>query len=811
MRGRDRRIGWTLLPSGLLLVVWLIGLALVLWRGWKDARLGAGAGHDPSTGTVANRRLMELTSAPTGLNDPRLNSLREAAESWRKSAARERERRVIDQVCLVPDVPSFLEALAFWDGNHYFPILLDSPAWSLPFLRAFRPARVLRFVGAKSTVATPDLSIARKGAMASDAVWQLAVRALSRSWARSPAPDDPLGGTDQSASKSTSWAPGLVLTETQCPAFAGAVALAAGRFQSLMRVAPATAAPERSHNPKGGSQLEAVLSSNAAWGLVKRIESQVAAVVPRYDQLGDDCDFLTLAVDWPYRYEVEKADGPTRGIYALDDLVGRRLDGNVGLGKRWAYAGRLVGDPAASVARAMAALFLQPRSALLWNTYDSIAPWSDYDMSRAAGRLRRDVLGTDAVEHRAGRRADLANWHRTFDPVNRIGLVFLNSSGGPQHFAIAGGPGRPADLPRGGPVAVSMIHSYSAADLADPQTIASRWLAQGAYVFYGSVHEPFLAAFRAPALVADLVASGIPFVAALRQGESEAFGFPWRLIYLGDPLYRLEDRRMTRSSGDSFGAGVRDSAEEWRRIDPAYANWRVVEVKMPVVPMNESPNGPGNTSGTDSDAARLEWCLSAAIAESVAGSPPLVHAAASNAGTVRIGELGANRPLDWRSSLRSIQRERLERKLRRVFDELLIDALGEIGADEELQSRLSRIPTAEKSSRVWLAIETCAAAQLARLDRNRDRSRSFRQALDLWSKVIELSWPKGSSFPGQFTERMTATASADAKARMRPWLIRLRSTAQQLRARPADFPHAAVVATELARVEEKLSDHGLRW
>src|SRR5262249_36549224 len=160
-----------------------------------------------------------------------------------------------------------------------------------------------------------------------------------------------------------------------------------------------------------------------------------------------------------------------------------------------------------------------------------------------------------------------ANWHRIFNADNPFGLVFVNSSGGPQYFAIDGGPGRPADVPRGGPVAVSMIHSFSAADLANPQTIASRWLEQGAYVFYGSVNEPFLAAFRTPALVAELLAAGAPFVAALRQGENEAFGFPWRLIYLGDPLYRLESR-IDETSNDFQDASSRLAADEWRSVTP---------------------------------------------------------------------------------------------------------------------------------------------------------------------------------------------------------------------------------------------------
>ncbi len=751
-------------------------------------------------------------SAPVALDDPRLKSLRLAADAWRRSTGP--RRRVIDQVCLVPDVSSFLEAISFWDEGHFFPILIDSPAWTLPFLRAFRPARVVRYVSAESAAVRSEPSREQSGEIPSDAVWQRAIRSLTRACSPPPGTVAPLAGIDGGARKLTRGAPGLVLTAADSPMFAGAIAFAAGRFQRVVRVEPAIASRTRSRDPNRGARLGDILSWEDAWQFVKRIEAQVAAAVPHFDQLGDDCDFLTLAGDWPYRYNVERAIGPARGIYALDDLIGRRLEPD-GAGwldrtrRRWAYAGRLLGDPAASVARAMAALFLQPKSALLWNTYHGGVPWSDYEMSRAAGRLRRDLLGTDAVEHRAGRRADLASWHRVFNPVNRYGLVFVNSSGVIQRFAIEGGPGRPADLPRGLPVVVSMIHSFSAADLTDPHSIAGRWLAQGAYVFYGSVYEPYLPAFRTPTLVADLLAAGIPFVAALRQGGAEAFGHPWRLIYLGDPLYRLEDCRINKNSNDSQGAGERVSAEEWREIAPAYASWRVIEMTEPVISRTEPSDG--HDTDIEAATARLAWCLEAAVAESAAGSGPHARATPFSLGAGPTGEGGAEQPLDWRSSLLSIERQRLDRKLRSTFDELLIDAFGELGADEELQTRLSRIPNEEKSPRVWLAIETCAAARLARLDLDPDRPRGFRRALHLWSDVIQLSWPKGSSFPEQLAERMTTMASADASKRMRPWLLRLRQDAQEMSGRPGRYPLAEVVAAERARVETKINQHGLRW
>ncbi len=78
-------------------------------------------------------------------------------------------RQVVDVVCLVPDVPTFLDALATWDSSHWFPILLDDAEYSLKFLRAFRPSRIVRFPKKVEPAAGEDL-------------WKRAVAAIGRSW-----------------------------------------------------------------------------------------------------------------------------------------------------------------------------------------------------------------------------------------------------------------------------------------------------------------------------------------------------------------------------------------------------------------------------------------------------------------------------------------------------------------------------------------------------------------------------------------------------------------------------------------------------
>ena len=66
---------------------------------------------------------------------------------------------------------------------------------------------------------------------------------------------------------------------------------------------------------------------------------------------------------------------------AIDDLLCRTGTN----ARRWAYTGRLTGDAAQSVYRAMCSLFLHPDDALLVNTYgEKDRPWTDYGMTSAA-------------------------------------------------------------------------------------------------------------------------------------------------------------------------------------------------------------------------------------------------------------------------------------------------------------------------------------------------------------------------------------------------------------------------------------------
>ncbi len=101
--------------------------------------------------------------------DASVTSLRRAAEVWNERNGP--KRQVVDQVCLVPDVATFFEAIATWDEGHWFPILIEDVDLTLKFLHAFRPARVIRYPR-------------RVASIPANRLWDAAVAAVGGSWDR---------------------------------------------------------------------------------------------------------------------------------------------------------------------------------------------------------------------------------------------------------------------------------------------------------------------------------------------------------------------------------------------------------------------------------------------------------------------------------------------------------------------------------------------------------------------------------------------------------------------------------------------------
>jgi hypothetical protein len=692
-----------------------------------------------------------------------MEPLLRAAQGWKQ--ARGPRRRIVDQVYLVPDVPTFLEAIAAWDEHTCFPILFDDPAWSLPFLRAFRPARVVRFRPEKRR--DPSNSSARPEDDFRSS-WAAATRAVARAWSQNDLPDAKLPSVARVPRDLGATPPGLVFSHAGSPMLPAAVALAAGHFEPLIELAPVArkSGASSSGKPARLKYFDDVLTLADARGFVREVEQLAEAAAGPCLGLGDACDFLTLAGDWPYRYRNDVEPGVVAGEHALDDLLGRILETGEGSlatsRRRWAFTGRMVGSPASSLYRAMCALFLQPEQAMLWNTYGSGPFWTEYGMSEAARLLERLSPGTVLV-HQEHTEASLAAWHQAIGPVSRFGWFMVNSSGGPRQFSIAGGPGRPSDLPRGAPAAVAIIHSFSAANPLDPSTLAGRWLENGAFVYYGSMNEPYLQSFRTPKLVVELASVGLPLSAALRQVEIEPFGRAWRLVYLGDPLYTLQFRWGPAGSHEPRLAPGSSTTLE-------VAGRRLEGVTIAADRLALALQG--------DDSAQLDACLNATI-QSLCGIPKPSAAQPS-----------------WRSALLAIDRKKLDPPLRDVRDELLIDSLLATGETERLLAILLEISAAEASPRVELSLETTMMARLMYLA----AAGSLAPAVDLWDTMISRPWPAGCEFPGHFTERLAGLmASAPPPVQAR-YLEHVRAASSILADSPESSAQRNLVVKELHRL-----------
>ena len=576
-----------------------------------------------SATTFAQQTKPQRSSMPQNLFDPRLSELRVASVAWANRQGK--PRQVVDAVCLVPDMATFLEVIGEWDADHFFPVLIDDATYTLKFLRAFRPARVIRCPKKPAPVKPDDL-------------WQTATSAVGRSWSGG---GDPAARGDQKPPRREPATPGAVIASIHSPTFAAGVALAAGRFQPLLRWEPTRGFKDH-------------LSDADAATMALEIERVVSEVFPQHARLGDDCDFVTMACDYPYAYD--SPNPPEAGRASFDDRIGfvpRTC-------RRWAYSGRLLGDPVSAVYRAMCSLFLQPDSVLLVDTYDDDGDFPLYTILPA----RRRLASLFNIKVISGPEAGIDGWRRAFTPENRHELLLINSSGSPDSFRVKGGIAGLGDIPGGVPSIVHMIQSHAAHDPTDTKTIAARWLEGGAFLFFGAMNEPYLNSFRTPTLLAELIAEGIPLSAAFRESPAEQFGCPWRLVLLGDPLYRVIPKNQ------------RPGRVEW----PAIAQW----------PAYAPAPAPADTDG---DTARLAWALKDAIVTACR----------------KRNDLAVDPAV-----LLSIERDALPPARRPLYDDLLADALPHARQPGVIRARLEAIPAQERSPSAQRMLEQPVSAARGR-------------------------------------------------------------------------------------------------
>ena len=419
------------------------------------------------------------------------------------------KKRVLDVVYVVDDVETYLYYLSKWNESEIFPILFSDSKLTEKFIEAFKPKQVI--------AATP----VRIG----DIDDQIVLRALYASWGE----EDILavGSIDREQIRrrlvETKGTPlGIVFTRAFDDEMAGGLALAAARGQ-ILEFLP--------YSYKYGKAVDFDKKEE----IRKQIINLISSWNISYEGLLEGIDFITIACDLAYVYDYNK--GPNAGRYALDDAIDRDDNGN-----RYALCGRLLGPKDMALYQAMCAIFLQPKRALFFNTYavDS-APWNAYATSDVS-RLLGGFIHSQAVE---GEGASIDKWNSLMMDGSNYGLIFVNSSGGGSDWSTRSGSGTVEDIPETVPAVVCFTQSGSATDPKNPDTIAGRWLENGAYIYYGAVAEPFVQAFNPPILEVENLLFGHTYSYAFRK-QSGAWSSPWRLILIGDPIAYFESVAVER-------------------------------------------------------------------------------------------------------------------------------------------------------------------------------------------------------------------------------------------------------------------------
>jgi hypothetical protein len=405
---------------------------------------------------------------------------------------------------------AFVNAISSWDVSRRFPVLIDDGSAQAAhdvarFVRAFGPERLVFYDdgGAWTGKAAPERADRAVADAAAQAWGASGVAVLDAKWAE-------LGFRP----------PGVVIASETDPAWPAAVALSAGRGMPLVWVSDV------------GGQLGGSLTPERAGEFARVVRAAFESTGRPFEALGDELDAVTICMSVPTRV------GRGGDITALTDIVGRNEQR-----ERYAWASLLSGEVAgapASVAAArsaymaMCALFLRPERARLFDGYSQdFGP--PYRAQLAVEVLEGAGLDVSLVE---GDSANATIWRRLALGGIEADFVHVNSSGGAHFFNLRGETrAYGSDVPMLiVPSAVHFIHSFSAQVPHRADTIAARWLENGAFAYYGSSHEPFLAAFLPAQVLAARLRAPAPWAAAVRHNQGR-FAEPWKLNCFGDALY----------------------------------------------------------------------------------------------------------------------------------------------------------------------------------------------------------------------------------------------------------------------------------
>jgi len=393
------------------------------------------------------------------------------------------------RVVLVPDPATFLKAIQQWNLQQRYPILIEDDRYTPLFLNRFQPEEIIRLSSVKQSLPF-HLKTAMENAVA--AAWESDDQSLQQTW------------------KQLEWEPpGIVITSVNDPAWVAAVALAADRGQPLKFL-------EGYYG-----KVNQTLSSRGFKNLTQEIDFLVKRSGYEYRELGDAIDPLTLVRMLPVKYRSPN----NHDLRAVTDGIARKEDGS-----RYAIAGWIYGSPERALYQAMAAIFLDSETALLYDSYPKTSSWQQYHFEPAIPLLKQAGLN---IQHIEQPNASQKTWQDITSQPWNFDLAFINSRGGKANFAVGDGDASVEDIPQlKVPTAMHFLHSFSATTPNDIDTIAGRWLNNGVYAYVGSVDEPYVSGFVPPKYILAQLSLNIPFLAASRYTDAP----PWKITTIGDPL-----------------------------------------------------------------------------------------------------------------------------------------------------------------------------------------------------------------------------------------------------------------------------------
>ncbi len=486
-------------------------------------------------------------------------------EKW--TARMAETRQVVDRLVVCFDEAAVLREIALWDEGKFWPVLLWDSDLVPKFARAFRPAQTL--------LAPPG-----EGKVSLDA----ALAAAADAWGLPAGATEPAGFL--AALRDRGRAPLMaVLLAEGAPETLGGIALVAGRF-ALPLPFPA----------EGGHGK--VVTSDVVADYRKSLMDALRGLSIAFDTPFDDLDFVTVANAMPFGYtQVDPAKHP--GGYTVDDAIARRDDL-----VRWGWVGRLAGGPERALYAAMGSLFLRPEKGMFFSRYDpnDRGGFGQFDPLPAVDLVAKH-FPAETIRHPD---ATLARWREVMWPAgNRFGFVHVNSSGGATSWSTSGGEATHFDVPDTVPTIVHYTHSGSAGAPFNVDTIAGRWMAGGAYVYFGSYAEPYLGSFVPPVEICRRAAEGVPFGAAMRLlyeprmairqplpgGPADKIvefnmSGPWKLAYFGDPMCRLAPaapRVPPEPPAAGYAAALKDFGKLKPKDDAGRAHHAVARLSLPLL------------------------------------------------------------------------------------------------------------------------------------------------------------------------------------------------------------------------------------